>query len=170
MPPYVTDTITHPIAPLLENGCNPFDTWGLFYFMKQFFAKFLDWEDYINGMFDVPNLEDEEKIEIENSITMLSDTTMFDETCKLVLFNWVISSKVNLTNVSCNRRAWLGQAACSYKFNSCETSTRFSWGLLTENQRIEANAVADKWIRIFENNYERENRKIHYPMGEKLLF
>ena len=82
----------------------------------------------------------------------------------------MISAKVNLTNISCNRRAWLGQACCSYKFNVSETSTRLAWGLITEKQRIESNAIADKWIKIFEQSYERENRKIHFQMGEKLLF
>lgn len=31
---YVTDTITHLIASLLENGCNPLDTWGQPFFMS----------------------------------------------------------------------------------------------------------------------------------------
>lgn len=137
--------------------------------MKQFFAPFLDWEDYKNGMYVTPSYE-EINTECLNAIKMLQDRALFDETCKLVLDNWIISSKVNLTNVSCNRRAWLGQASCSYKFKSTETSTRIAWGMLTDKQRIDANSIADKHIRIFVKNYERENRKIHYPMGEKLLF
>lgn len=138
--------------------------------MKQFFAPFLEWEDYENGMYDIPNFEEEKGKQITNAIKVLSDKNLFDEICKCILSEWVVSSKVNLTNISCNRKAWLGQAACSYKFDVTETCTRIAWSLLSEQQRIEANLVADKWIKTFESNYERENRKIHYPMGEKLLF
>lgn len=138
--------------------------------INQFFAPFIYWEDYRNGMYDYPNSEEEKGEQITNAIKVLSDKNLFDEVCKSVLTEWKISSKVNLTNISCNRQAWLGQAACSYKFQITETCTRIAWGLLSEQQRIEANLIADKWIKIFEKNYERENRKIHTPMGEKLLF
>lgn len=137
--------------------------------MKQFFAPYFCWEDFKNGMYNIPTFE-QEKEEVENAIKMLCDVNLFDETCKSIIDKWIISAKINLTNINCNRRAWLGQAACSFKFKSSEISTRSAWGLITEQQRIEANFIADKWIKIFEQNYERENRKIHYPMGEKLLF
>jgi len=138
--------------------------------MKQFFADFHVWEDYINGMYEIPDIEENKGIQITNAIKILSDNLLFDELCRLVLEEWIVSSKVNLTNTSCNRRAWLGQAACSYKFNVTETCTRIAWGILNEQERISANAIADKWIKKFESKYENENRKIHFPMGEKLLF
>ena len=138
--------------------------------MKQFFAEYIYWEDYQNGMYDIPNSEQEKGEQITNAIKILSDKNMFDEICSFVLSEWNISSKVNLTNISCNRQAWLGQSACSYKFKVTETCTRIAWSLLSDKQRIEANLIADKWIKIFESNYESQNRKIHYPMGEKLLF
>lgn len=124
----------------------------------------------MNGMYEIPDSEENKGIQITNAIKVLSDNLLFDELCNTVIKEWVISSKVNLTNNSCNRRAWLGQAACSYKFTVTETCTRIAWGILSEQERISANSIADKWIKIFESNYERENRKIHFPMGEKLLF
>jgi hypothetical protein len=128
--------------------------------MKQFYAEFIYWEDYINDMYDLPEKEDEEEY-VLSAIKMLSDTDLFLETCKEVLINWTISSKVNLTNTGCNRKAWLGQATCSYKYKVPEVCTRIAWSRLTIEQQDSANRIAEKIIKSFELNYEKKDTELY---------
>lgn len=136
--------------------------------MKQYFAPYYNWEDFKNGMYEIPK-EESRTMEIEKSVLLLSDSDSFNVLCETVLREWKISSMVNLTNTSCNRRAWLGQASCNYKYKVTETSTRMAWAELSEEKQIYANEIATKWIKIFESNYEREIRKIYPRVGRQML-
>lgn len=129
--------------------------------MQQFYAPFEVWEDYINGMYNFPNKENEADF-ITKSIMVLSNPDLFKLICLDVLKNWPISSKVNLTNKQCNRRAWLGQSACCYKYRSPEMCTRLAWGRLSSVERVKANNVADQIIKSFELNYEAKNIELRY--------
>jgi hypothetical protein len=132
--------------------------------MKRIYHHYLLWEDNKNGMYDIPCVIDESKI--NDCINLLSNPEKFYNTLKSVLNEWVISSDENLSNINCNRQAWLGQAACCYLFKAEETITRKAWGFLSDKKKQEANNIADKIIR----EYESKNKKIHSPMGKELLF
>ena len=112
--------------------------------MKQHFAHFERWEDYQNGMYCGTVENDNTKIELAKSL--LRDPSEFYNTLQKVLREWPVATLVNLTNIGINRRAWLGQAACSYKYQVPEIMTRIAWGELNEIQRFEANSVAEKVI------------------------
>lgn len=127
--------------------------------MNQFFSEYIYWEDYLNGMYNFPLKEDFDK-KVSLSIKLLSDNNLFLHTCVELLKEWDISSRVNLTNKQCNRKAWLGHAACSFKYNSPEICTRTAWGRLTSVQQTRANETADKIIRSFELNYEKKDREL----------
>jgi hypothetical protein len=43
-----------------------------------------------------------------------------------VVFDWVICTEENLSNSSCNRRAWLGAVACNYKLSVNEKTVRMA--------------------------------------------
>lgn len=134
-----------------------------------FFAEYTVWEDYINGMYNPCNQNEEEQL-ITYAVEILSNKSLFKRTCLSLLIDWPISSKVNLTNQSCNRRAWLGQAACSYKFKVPEICTRIAWSRLTDIQRYEANKIADTIINYFENTYAKESKRLHQKMDNYSLF
>jgi hypothetical protein len=119
--------------------------------MKQIFFNYLEWEDYISGMYETVNIIDYEE-KINNAKFLLSNENLFYETLKDVLKNWVKSSAVNLTNKQQNRRAWLGAAACMYKFNVPEILTRIAWNSLEENIQNKANLIAEKIIIEYQNN------------------
>lgn len=127
--------------------------------MRRYYKEYYYWEDYLNGMYSAENPEDKEKI--NSCINLLSDCELFLETCKKVVDVWKISSKVNLTNKKTNRQAWLGQASCSFLYNTTELQTRNAWSKLTELQRFNANLIADKIIKNFELNYENKNYKLY---------
>ena len=124
--------------------------------MERIFHPYDKWEDFKNGMYEVPSNKKNEKF-IKKSIELLSNCDLFLNTCIDLINHWKIATEVNLTNTNFNRKAWLGHAACSYKFGCPEFSTRIAWGILTEKQRIEANNVAQKVINSFELNYEKSD-------------
>ena len=128
--------------------------------MKQYFEQYTFWEDYLNGMYEIPLKSDGDGLVIL-SIKMLTDKELFLSTCKDILINWPISTMVNLTNKQCNRRAWLGQAACNYRFKVPEICTRIAWSKLTPIQQFEASLIAEKIIINFEMNYEKENTELY---------
>ncbi len=139
------------------------------YEMKQFYKEYNYWEDYINGMYEFPNNEHEEK-QVSLAIEVLSNKYLFMSICKEVLINWPISSKVNLTNKQCNRNAWLGQAACNYKYNVPEICTRTAWSKLSIEKQNEANDIANKVINSFELNYGKQDTEVREGLGKQMLF
>ena len=125
--------------------------------MKQFFEKYTLWEDYLNGMYDSYNPLNEENY-VSLSISLLTNCDLFLSICISMIHKWPVSSKVNLTNKSCNRKAWLGHAACNYRYKIPEVCTRIAWIKLTEEQRQRANTIALHVIKTFEEKYEAENK------------
>lgn len=116
--------------------------------MNQFFTHYENWEDYKNGMYYGTLNRDEEQI--VNAKKILSDPSTFKNILVDLIKQWPVASKVNLTNSSINRRAWLGAAACNFKFNVTETNTRYAWNELNESQQFQANTVAESIITEFE--------------------
>ena len=130
--------------------------------MKQIYHKYTDWEDYKNGMFS--NGVDKELI--RKGVNLLRNDNLFLETSMLVLNYWIISCDVNLSNSNSNRQSWIGQAACSYLYGINESTTRFVWKELTLKEKIKANLIADKIIKLYEAKYY----KLHSEMGTEMLF
>ena len=120
--------------------------------MVQIYHPYNLWEDYNNGMYRLVFIG--EDILVSNAVKVLSTPILFDSICERLIKSWTISAAVNLTNISCNRRAWLGQAACCFEYSVPEILTRVAWNTLTEIQQKEANLIAQKHITIYENNYK----------------
>lgn len=133
--------------------------------MDRIYHEYKLWEDYNNGMYSMNDVLDKDKIAF-NCVSLLSDVKLFNEVCLLVLDNWKYSSDVNLSNAGKNRRAWLGAAACSYKYKAPEYVTRIAWGLLNKDIQDRANNVAESIIKI----YEEKNRGIYKNLGNTVLF
>ena len=119
------------------------------------------WEDFKNGMFEA---FDETKT--GECVVLLSDPVEFWEVSKRLLTEWPIASRENLTNIRCNRRAWIGQASCCLRHGASERTTRAAWAMLSSDEQIEANIVAMRIIDVFTS----ENRKSHQGVGESMLF
>ena len=107
------------------------------------------WEDYHNGMYS----EDKEgrPERVRRAAEILGDPTLCNIAMRKVIAEWPIATEFNLSNAEINRRAWLGQAACSCYGGVHEDETREGWGLMTNDQRIRANLIATgiikEWIR-----------------------
>lgn len=116
--------------------------------MKQFFAPYWDWEDFKNGMY---NKQTKNELEhIEKSIEILSDSELFFKISKQMIAEWIISAKVNLTDLQQNRRAWIGQATCCFANGTPENLVRIAWNSLSEQKQKEANYIAERIIIEFE--------------------
>tara|TARA_R110001632_G_scaffold33612_1_gene86284 strand:- start:3030 stop:3407 length:378 start_codon:yes stop_codon:yes gene_type:complete len=116
---------------------------------------YYNWEDYLNGMYgdECQFSENESK----NIITrVMSSETEFIKIGKEVVDNWVLASEEFLSNKNTNRRSWVGQAICSYKYGINEKITKKVWKSLTPIIRDVANNSADIVISYYDNsNRER---------------
>jgi hypothetical protein len=92
----------------------------------------------------------ERRIWIEMAVMFTSDHELYGKWMMRVVKDWKYSCEHNLSNITQNRRAWIGHAACAYAFNCPEDIVRFAWSRLTEQQQINANAMADKAIEKWE--------------------
>ena len=132
--------------------------------MKRIYKKHTDWECYKNGMYST-DIQNETTL-TSKSVNLLSNDIEFFKASLKVMDNWIISTDVHLSNVTHNRRSWIGQSACCFMFGTPEIITRKVWALLDSETQNRANLVAEKIIRIYEN----KNRKVHNNLGEELLF
>ena len=133
--------------------------------MEQIYIEYQKWEDYLSGMYNDNDVIDKDK-KVINAINLLSNPNEFYEVCQLIMNNWKNATDVNLSNKNQNRKAWLGAAACNYKYKVPEYLTRIAWGLLNKNVQDKANKIAEKIIL----EYERKNKQLHSDLGTKVLF
>lgn len=113
------------------------------------FHHYEKWEDYQSGMYD--ELKDGRDCRINLAVSLLSNPTLCERFMREVVKRWKNASEQVLTNVSINRRAWLGQSACCLYAGVKEDETRAAWGQLTNEQRKTANEIAEKVIKDYEN-------------------
>jgi len=127
---------------------------------NQFYAPYWDWEDFNAGMYNDCSEILFEKM-VKNSVSVLSDSEFFLKSALQMIESWDVSAKVNLTNIRANKRAWIGQATCCYLHGCNEKATRKAWSILTEEERLKANKVADKIII----HYGSKDKAIYNRMG-----
>lgn len=115
--------------------------------IKQFYATIWEMEDVENNMYS--NRLD--KNQVEKSRLLLIDPNKFNSVIDLVFKNWKISTAVNLSNKSINRKAWVGQASCLFYYQSNEKETKTAWFQLSDEEKIKANNIAELKIKQFES-------------------
>lgn len=123
--------------------------------MERIFHHFSKWEDYHNGMY--AESKNGRKERVLKAAYILGNPTICREAMEKVVSEWEISAECNLSNAEINRKAWLGQAACSCYAGIHEDETREAWGLLTDEQRKTANAIAIEIIKKWLADRERQD-------------
>lgn len=117
--------------------------------MKRIYHHFNNWEDYHAGMYDEDSNGRKERV--EKAAYILGTPKVCKEAMEKVVTEWKIATEYNLSNAEINRKAWLGQAACSCYGNIHEDETREAWGIMTDQQRTKANQIAatiiKRWLR-----------------------
>ena len=122
--------------------------------MDRIFHHYNKWEDYHAGMYD--ESKDGRKERVLRAAAILGTPDVCRTAMEMVVASWNISTEYNLSNAEINRKAWLGQAACSCYAGVHEDETREAWGLMTEAQRIEANRIAADIIKSWLREREKE--------------
>lgn len=116
--------------------------------MERIFHHYNKWEDFHAGMYAESKEGRKERVKLAASI--LGTPTLCKIAMEMVVSRWRVATEYNLSNAEINRKAWLGQAACSCYAGIHEDETREAWGIMTEAQRIEANRIAadiiKKWV------------------------
>lgn len=123
--------------------------------MKRFYASHEQWEDWQHGLYQTA--QPPQPVYVAASRRVLADAEWLRRAMFEVVIEWPISSAVNLTNRSRNRRAWLGQAACCLVCGSSEDETKLAWHRLTKQQQDVANQQADAAIAFWMEEYDAEN-------------
>lgn len=117
--------------------------------MQRIYYRYELWEDYINGMYQ--ECKQGRKERVETAACILGNAELCRKAMEKVVSDWPIATEYNLSNAGVNRKAWLGQAACSCYAGVHEDETREAWGIMTDAQRNMANAIAQEiiveWVR-----------------------
>ncbi len=118
---------------------------SLFDIRTRIYASYETWEDYRAGMF----CADADEAVVAGARALLSDAERLRLAMAETIRAWPVASAVNLSNPSCNRRAWLGQAACCFTLQATATATKRAWWQLSDGRRADANAVADELVNAW---------------------
>ena len=137
--------------------------------MKQAYIPYWDWEDYIGGMWKkLP--KDIEPAKLQLAVDFTGDHILYGSAMTEVMHYWPKTMENSLTNKAINRKAFLGHCAVCFKLGIPEYITREAWGLLSNEQRFNANMAAEKNIKNYEVEYKAKNRVIHKGLGNQMLF
>lgn len=124
--------------------------------MERIFHHYDKWEDYHAGMYS--EIRDGRKERVQQAALILGTPSICEQAMEKVVSEWTIATEYNLSNAEINRKAWLGQAACSCWAGIHEDETREAWGIMTIEQRTKANEIAariiKKWIK--DREYEEQ--------------
>ena len=98
----------------------------------------------------------DEELFLVKAIAFTGDAALYGRHMLRVIREWPISCEQNLTDLSVNRKAWIGHAATCLAIECPEYVTRLAWGHLSNKQQAEANLQAqtaiDEWEAVFASN------------------
>lgn len=108
------------------------------------------WECYKAGMYKSTYKSDLTS-SIEQCRELLSQREGLREAMSHVSQHWETSAAQHLTQSAATYRPWLGHAACCFEYGVPNWITKKAWNLLTPDQQMQANSVADavrdEWMR-----------------------
>lgn len=113
------------------------------------------WEDYKAGFYT--EYSKTELNDLNESVRyVFSSAEKTEQWMNNVILHWKYSTEHNLTNVSMNRVAWLGQAACCYYGGVPCKATMFLWKFLDEKVQRRSDKIANKIIKEWEQKIKLE--------------
>jgi hypothetical protein len=108
-----------------------------------------EWEDWRAGMYGaLPGSADD-------AARLLGNPDLFGEAARAMVNAWPVAAAQHLSDTSCNRRAWVGQASCCYAFQCSRLTTIEGWFTLPVAVQAAANAVAEEVIVEWEGGRRR---------------
>ncbi len=125
--------------------------------IKQVYIPYWEWEDWINGMW-----ADGDETRLQEAIDFTGDHVKYGNAMKEVIAAWPRTMLNSLTNPSMNKRAFLGQCAVCYKLGIQEFITRIAWKELTDQQRYDADKVAQEIINEWLLNHRLKTKTLQH--------
>ena len=121
--------------------------------MERIYHRYEYWEDYKAGFYN--NISGVNKDLMINKVVELFSSSELTETyMNKVIEKWKYSCEHNLTNLSLNRIAYLSQSACCIYAGVPSSITMEAWHLVSEENRNNANKIAEKIINNYEKNLQ----------------
>lgn len=115
--------------------------------IKRIYHPYWLWEEVDKNMWGVV---DNRKKYLDWAIKFTGDHKKYGRFMMRVSNEWTHSCEHNLSNLTQNRRAWIGHAACALANECPEDIVRQAWGYLTKEQQVLANERADRAIEHWE--------------------
>ncbi len=126
--------------------------------MIRIYHHYLKWEETTSGMWDVVSA-DREKVLLKEAVVFTGDAVLYGSFMRRVITEWPISCEQNLTSTSMNQLAWVGHAATALAIRCPEYITRRAWSMLTDQQRIDADAQALDAVREWRHTYTSKSQE-----------
>lgn len=133
--------------------------------MTQIYHPYTTWEDWKAGMWQ-PSADP--RNDSAHAAAILGEPSVFADAARKMLADWPVSAEQNLTDMGQNRRSWIGQAACCHLAGISEGATRQAWWTLSNEERDDANAVADQAILNWELARANGNSLFPWPLPTAL--
>jgi hypothetical protein len=122
--------------------------------IKRIYHPYWDWEEVNYNMWG--SVGDKKKY-LKMAIEFTGDHKKYGRFMRQVVAKWTKSCEHNLSNVTQNRKAWIGHAACALAMGCPEDIVRSAWGYLTKEQQDLANQQAQNAIELWEATCQRED-------------
>ena len=101
---------------------------------------------------------------LQRAIEFTGNADLYGEFMMRVAKEWKFSCEHNLSDLSQNRKAWIGHAACALAMRCPEDIVRQAWAFLTEAQQISANGKASEAIEYWECQREPSIKMYTMPL------
>lgn len=125
--------------------------------MRRIYHPYWKWEDFKAGMWRKVTADEESEF-LRKAIEFTGNAELYGSFMLRVAKEWPFACEQNLSSPSVNRRAWIGHAACCLAIQCPEYITRQAWWMLTEEQRVAADAQADAAISAWEFEFSGQNQ------------
>lgn len=125
--------------------------------MTRIFHPWSKWEDYKHNFYGSTSNHKKDNT-LEMYATLLKNLDKFEAALKTIINEWRYSCEHNLTNENMNRIAYLGQAANALVNNAPHNISMGGYNLLTSEEQHDADALAQKYLNLWLENYERSKK------------
>ena len=117
--------------------------------MKRIYHPYTRWEEVPAGLWRKRSADEEARL-LQEAIVFTGNAALYGRWMRRVTKRWRYSCEHNLTDLSMNRKAWLGHAACCMAIGCPEHITRSAWWRLSREQQDAANLQAERAIAAWE--------------------
>jgi hypothetical protein len=124
--------------------------------MKRIYHNYQKWEDFKCGFYETASGKNKDLL-VSKAIELFSNPKNTEFYMDRVINEWKNSCEHNLTNLSLNRIAYIGQAACCIYAKIPFQITMNAWNKVDINFRIIADSIANKKIKEWEQNQKLKN-------------